>query len=202
VRRRLVVGLTGGIGSGKSAAAEEFARLGATVVDTDLIAHELTAAGGKAIEPVRRRFGDAAIGAGGAMDRAWMRQRAFSDPEAKKALEAILHPMIREESRRRIGAATGAYVVHAVPLLVESGDFRQRVDRVLVIDVPEALQVARVRARSALAEDAIRAIMRTQASRAERLAAADDVLDNSGTLDALRQGVRALHEKYLQLAQS
>jgi len=196
------VGLTGGIGSGKSAAAEEFARLGATVVDTDLIAHELTAAGGKAIEPVRRRFGDAAIGAGGAMDRAWMRQRAFSDPEAKKALEAILHPMIREESRRRIGAATGAYVVHAVPLLVESGDFRQRVDRVLVIDVPEALQVARVRARSALAEDAIRAIMRTQASRAERLAAADDVLDNSGTLDALRQGVRALHEKYLQLAQS
>jgi dephospho-CoA kinase len=110
--------------------------------------------------------------------------------------------MIREESRRRIGAATGAYVVHAVPLLVESGDFRQRVDRVLVIDVPEALQVARVRARSALAEDAIRAIMRTQASRAERLAAADDVLDNSGTLDALRQGVRALHEKYLQLAQS
>lgn len=196
------MGLTGGIGSGKSAAAEEFARLGATVVDTDLIAHELTAAGGKAIEPVRRRFGDAAIGAGGAMDRAWMRQRAFSDPEAKKALEAILHPMIREESRRRIGAATGAYVVHAVPLLVESGDFRQRVDRVLVIDVPEALQVARVRARSALAEDAIRAIMRTQASRAERLAAADDVLDNSGTLDALRQGVRALHEKYLQLAQS
>jgi len=196
------VGLTGGIGSGKSAAAEEFARLGATVVDTDLIAHELTAAGGKAIEPVRRRFGDAAIGAGGAMDRVWMRQRAFSDPEAKKALEAILHPMIREESRRRIGAATGAYVVHAVPLLVESGDFRQRVDRVLVIDVPEALQVARVRARSALAEDAIRAIMRTQASRAERLAAADDVLDNSGTLDALRQGVRALHEKYLQLAQS
>jgi len=202
VKRRLVVGLTGGIGSGKSAAAEEFARLGATVVDTDLIAHELTAAGGKAIEPVRRRFGDAAIGAGGAMDRAWMRQRAFSDPEAKKALEAILHPMIREESRRRIGAATGAYVVHAVPLLVESGDFRQRVDRVLVIDVPEALQVARVRARSGLAEDAIRAIMRTQASRAERLAAADDVLDNSGTLDALRQGVRALHEKYLQLAQS
>jgi dephospho-CoA kinase len=202
VRRKLVVGLTGGIGSGKSAAAEEFARLGATVVDTDLIAHELTAAGGKAIEPVRRRFGDAAIGAGGAMDRAWMRQRAFSDPEAKKALEAILHPMIREESRRRIGAATGAYVVHAVPLLVESGDFRQRVDRVLVIDVPEALQVARVRARSALAEDAIRAIMRAQASRAERLAAADDVLDNSGTLDALRHGVRALHEKYLQLAQS
>jgi dephospho-CoA kinase len=196
------VGLTGGIGSGKSAAAEEFARLGATVVDTDLIAHELTAAGGKAIEPVRQRFGDAAIGAGGAMDRAWMRQRAFSDPESKKALEAILHPMIREESRRRIGAATGAYVVHAVPLLVESGDFRQRVDRVLVIDVPEALQVARVHARSALAEDAIRAIMRTQASRAERLAAADDVLDNSGTLDALRQGVRALHEKYLQLAQS
>lgn len=202
MRRRLVVGLTGGIGSGKSAAADEFARLGASVVDTDLIAHALTAAGGKAIDPIRQRFGDAAIGADGAMDRAWMRARAFSDPDAKKALEAVLHPMIREESRRRIDAATGAYVVHVVPLLVESGDFRQRVDRVLVIDVPEALQIARVRARSGLAEDAVRAIIRTQASRADRLAAADEVLDNSGTLDALRQGVRALHEKYLQLAQS
>lgn len=196
------MGLTGGIGSGKSAAADEFARLGASVVDTDLIAHALTAAGGKAIDPIRQRFGDAAIGADGAMDRAWMRARAFSDPDAKKALEAVLHPMIREESRRRIDAATGAYVVHVVPLLVESGDFRQRVDRVLVIDVPEALQIARVRARSGLAEDAVRAIIRTQASRADRLAAADEVLDNSGTLDALRQGVRALHEKYLQLAQS
>jgi dephospho-CoA kinase len=195
------VGLTGGIGSGKSAAAEEFARLGATVVDTDVIAHELTRAGGKAIEPIRQRFGAGAIGANGAMDRAWMRERAFSDPPSKKDLEAILHPMIREESRRRIDAARGAYVVHVVPLLVESGDFRQRVDRVLVIDVPEALQVARVRSRG-LAEDAVRAIMRAQASREERLAAADDVLDNSGTIDALRQGVGALHEKYLQLAQS
>ena len=202
MRRKLVVGLTGGIGSGKSAAAEEFARLGATVVDTDLIAHELTAAGGRAIAPIRRRFGAAAIGADGAMDRSWMRSRAFSDPDAKKSLEAILHPMIREESRRRIDAAAGSYVVHVVPLLVESGDFRRRVDRVLVIDVPEALQVARVRSRSGLAEDAVLAIMRAQAPRAERLAAAHDVLDNSGTLDALRQGVRALHEKYLQLAQS
>jgi dephospho-CoA kinase len=196
------VGLTGGIGSGKSAAAEEFARLGATVVDTDLIAHELTAAGGSAIAAIRQRFGDAAIGPDGAMDRSWMRARAFSDPDAKKSLESILHPMIRAESRRRIDAATGSYVVHVVPLLVESGDFRQRVDRVLVIDVPEALQVARVRSRSGLAEEAVLAIMRAQAPRAQRLAAADDVLDNSGTLDALRQGVRALHENYLKLAPS
>jgi dephospho-CoA kinase len=194
-----VVGLTGGIGSGKSAASEEFGRLGATIVDTDVIAHELTATGGAALPEIEKRFG-AEFLAGGAMDRKRMRERVFADPAAKRTLEDILHPMIREESRRRIAGATGPYVVHVVPLLVESPDYRRRVDRVLVVDVPEDVQVARVGARSRLAEDEVRAIMHTQASRAERLAAADDVIDNAGSPESLRKQVAALHRKYLQLS--
>jgi dephospho-CoA kinase len=194
---KLVVGLTGGIGSGKSAAADEFARLGATVVDTDIIAHELTRAGGPAIPQLEKIFGKEAIGASGAMDRGKMRDRVFADPAAKQALEALLHPMIREESRRQIAAAQGPYVVHVVPLLLESADYRKRVDRVLVIDCPEDVQAARVRARSALPEAQVRAIMASQATRAARLAAADDVIDNSGSLDALRKQVGVLHRKYL-----
>jgi dephospho-CoA kinase len=196
---RFVVGLTGGIGSGKSAAADEFARLGATVVDTDAIAHQLTAPGGAALPQIARLFGKDFI-RDGKMDRQRMRERVFSDPAAKKMLEGLLHPLIREESGRRIAAAAGPYVVHVVPLLVESPDYRRRVDRVLVVDAPEEAQLARVRARSGLAEDEVRAIVRTQAARAARLAAADDVIDNAGPLDALRNQVAALHQKYLQFA--
>ena len=197
--KKFVVGLTGGIGSGKSAAADEFARLGATVVDTDVIAHQLTEAGGAAVPQIERLFG-ADLVSDGAMDRQRMRQRVFSDPGSKKTLEGLLHPLIREESQRRIGAATGPYVVHVVPLLVESPDYRRRVDRVLVVDVPEDLQLARVRARSRLAEDEVRAIIRSQASREARRAAADDIIDNAGALEALRNQVAALHQKYLQFA--
>ena len=193
-----VVGLTGGIGSGKSAVADEFARLGATVVDTDVIAHELTGPRGAAIPEVERIFGPALLAESGAMDRKKMRERVFADPVAKKALESLLHPMIREESRRRIAAARGPYVVHVVPLLVESADYRERVDRILVVDCPEEVQIERVRARSGLAEAEIRAIVASQATRAERLAAADDVIDNRGTIDALRKQVAAFHHKYLQ----
>ena len=194
--RRLVVGLTGGIGSGKSAAADEFARLGASVVDTDAIAHELTGPGGAALGEIERAFGPDFI-AEGRMDRGRMRAHVFAQPRARRQLEGILHPMIREESDRRIASATGPYVVHVIPLLVESGEYGRRVDRVLVVDAPEAAQVERVRARG-LAEEAIRAIMATQASRADRLAAADDVIDNGGSLESLRRQVGALHEKYLQ----
>jgi len=193
----LVVGLTGGIGSGKSAAADEFARLGATVVDTDAIAHELTEQGGGAVPQIERLFGQEFV-RDGRMDRSRMRQRVFGDASAKEALESLLHPLIREESKRRIAAATGPYVVHVVPLLVESPDYRRRVDRVLVVDAPEEIRVARVRERSGLAEDEVRAIMRTQAARDTRLAAADDVIDNAGPLEALRKQVAVLHEKYLQ----
>jgi dephospho-CoA kinase len=194
------VGLTGGIGSGKSAAADEFEQLGAAVVDTDVIARELTEKGGAALAGIEQRFGKAFIDASGAMDRKKMRDHVFADASAKRALEALLHPMIREESARRIAAAHAPYVVHVVPLLIESPDYRRRVDRVLVVDAPEDTQVARVRARSGLPEDAVRAIMRTQVPRAERLAAADDVIDNAGSRDALRNQVAALHQKYLQFA--
>lgn len=197
-----VVGLTGGIGSGKSAAAEEFARLGATVVDTDAIAHELTAPGGGALPELERIFGREALGASGAMDRAKMRSRVFADPAARQALEALLHPLIGEESEKRIAAAKGPYVIHVVPLLVESPDYRSRVDRVLVIDAPEALQVERVRLRSGLSEAEVRAILAAQASREARLAAADDVIENRGTIQALRKQVAAFHRKYLEYSQA
>jgi len=197
-----VIGLTGGIGSGKSAAADEFARLGATLVDTDVIAHALTAPGGAAVAPVRALFGEDCIDASGAMDRAKVRARVFADPAARRQLEGILHPLIRRESAARVAAATGAYVVLVVPLLVESADYRARVDRVLVVDCPVELQVSRVRARSGLSEDEARRIIAAQVSREMRLAVADDVIDNSGTLEALYAQVQRLHERYLELAQA
>jgi dephospho-CoA kinase len=195
-----VVGLTGGIGCGKSAAADEFSRLGATVVDADAIAHELTGKNGLAVPEIKKLFGEKAIGPDGAMDRQKMREHIFSNPAAKKNLEDLLHPMIREESARRIAAATGPYVVYVVPLLVESGNPRRGMNRVLVVDAPEETQLARVRMRSALPTHEVSAIIAAQARRAERLAAADDVIDNGGTLDALRKQVAALHRKYLQFA--
>ena len=194
-----VVGLTGGIGSGKSSAADEFARLGATVVDTDVIAHELTGQGGAALAQIERIFGKDFLESN-ALNRKKMREHVFSNPAAKKKLEALLHPMIREESARRIAAAAGPYVVYVVPLLVESGDPRRGVNRVLVVDAPAEAQLARVRMRSALGADEVSAIIAAQAGRAERLAAADDVIDNSGTPDTLRKQVAALHRKYLQFA--
>ncbi len=197
---QFVVGLTGGIGSGKSAAAEEFARLGATVVDTDVIARELTAAGGAALPHIQRHFGKAFITADGAMDREAMRKHVFADPAAKLALERLLHPMIRAEADRRMAAAKGPYVVYVVPLLIESGGQRDRVRRVLVIDAPEALQVKRVRLRSGLSEKEIRSIIAQQAARSARLAAADDVIENSGSLDARRKQVAALDARYRKMA--
>jgi len=202
MKKRLIVGLTGGIGSGKSTVAEEFARLGAAIIDTDAIAHELTQKGGAAIPDVEQIFGKGFV-RDGVMDRQRMRDHVFANPEAKRQLEGLLHPMIREESRRRIAAAfrenAGPYVVHVVPLLVESGEYRGRVDRVLVVDCPEEKQIARVRERG-LGDREVRAILAAQAPRAERLAAADDVIDNGGTRDALLKQVAALHQKYLQFA--
>lgn len=195
--RRFIVGLTGGIGSGKSAAAERFAALGAAVVDTDAIAHELTGSGGDAIAGIREQFGDTLIDRTGALDRAAMRALVFADPVARKRLEAILHPLIRAESARRCRAAATPYVVLAVPLLIESGHWQQRCDRICVIDCPEDEQVRRVIARSGLSAEQVRAIMATQATRKTRLAAADDIVDNSGDLAALHRQIYALHDRYL-----
>ena len=199
-KRPYIVGLTGGIGSGKSAATAHFAALGASVVDTDLIAHALTAPGGAAIEAIRRTFGADMLTPDGSLDRAAMRALAFQRPAARRQLEAILHPMIRDESTRQCREASGPYVVVAVPLLIESGTYRERCNRICVVDCPEDLQVARVRQRNSLPEEQVRSIMAAQASRAQRLAAADDVIDNSGTLAELEAQVERLHAAYLAAA--
>ncbi|CAL93348.1 dephospho-CoA kinase [Azoarcus olearius] len=200
MKRPYVVGLSGGIGSGKSAAADRFAHLGATLVDTDAIAHALTGPGGAAMPQIAAHFGSACITADGRMDREAMRALVFSRPAARRELEAILHPMIRTESDRQVAAAPSPYVILAIPLLVESGTARARCDRICIVDCPEALQIERVRARSGLEEAQILAIMQAQASRAERLAVADDVIDNSTTLSALHAQVDILHARYLALA--
>ena len=195
-----VVGLTGGIGSGKSAAADAFAALGVSVVDTDVIAHELTAAGGAAMPALVAAFGAEVAAVDGALDRARMRRLVFADPAARERLEAILHPLIRALSAERCRLALSPYVILAVPLLVESGTYRERCDRIVAVDCPESLQISRVMARNGLAEAEVRAIMVTQASRAERLAVADDVIANDDDLANLEKQVGELHRKYLQLS--
>lgn len=197
---RFVVGLTGGIGSGKSAAAECFARRHVTVVDTDVIAHALTNANGAAMPAIIATFGEQIVTPEGALDRAAMRERVFSDATARRQLEGILHPMIREESDRLCQEGTSNYVILAVPLLIESGSYRDRCHRICVVDCSPETQIARVRTRSKLGDAQIGAIMATQASRAERLAAADDVIDNSGNLDALDRQVAQLDHLYRELA--
>ncbi|WP_035625836.1 dephospho-CoA kinase [Herminiimonas sp. CN] len=194
------VGLSGGIGSGKSTVADLFAARGAAVVDTDLIAHRLCAPDGAAIGAIRDQFGAAFIDADGAMNRAAMRDRVFSDPAAKQRLEAILHPLIRAETERAAQQAQGDYLMLVVPLLVESGDWARRVTRVLVIDCPESLQIQRVIQRNNLSEAQVRAIMASQATRAARLAAADDVILNDADAGALLPQVERLHALYLSLA--
>jgi dephospho-CoA kinase len=192
--------LTGGIGSGKSTVAGMFAALGAAVIDTDLIAHQLTAPEGVALPEIRAGFGDAFITEQGAMDRAKMRACIFSDPAAKARLESILHPLIRIETERAAAHAEGAYLMFVVPLLVESGTWKQRVSRVLVVDCDEQTQIRRVTTRNGLPEPQVRAIMATQASRQQRLAAADDVIDNDGDIVTLPPQVERLHASYAALA--
>lgn len=195
-----VIGLTGGIGSGKSTAARMFGELGAAIIDTDDIAHELTAPGGGAMPAIRERFGSDFLTQSGALDRARMRLLVFRDEDSKKILESILHPLIRAESVTRIAASRRPYVVVVVPLLLETGAYRELTDRVLVVDCPEAEQVHRVMQRSGIAEGDVRAIMAAQLPRAERLARADDVLENIGSIANLRRQVARLHAKYLELA--
>lgn len=199
----MIVGLTGGIGSGKSVLADLLGELGAAVVDTDAIAHELTAPHGPAMAAIRQAFGDTVVATDGGLDRVAMRQLAFTTPAARRALEAILHPLIRVESERRCRAALarGApYALLVVPLLVESGDFRQRVDRIAVVDCDDQTRLARVVARNGLAVAEVERIMATQASRAARLAAADDVVANDSNLMTLRRRAEELHRQYLALA--
>jgi dephospho-CoA kinase len=194
------VGLTGGIGSGKTTVADLFAERGAAVIDTDRIAHSLTAPGGAAMPALAAEFGPDYLTPDGALDRARMRALVFSDPAARARLEAILHPRIRAATNAAAALAQGPYVIFVVPLLVESGGWKERVTRVLAVDCPEQLQVERVMARNALPEAQVRAIMAAQATRQQRLAAADDVVVNDDGLAALVAQVEPLHAFYLSEA--
>ena len=197
---RFIVGLTGGVGSGKSTVADFFVAKGIALVDADAIAHELTGPGGGAMPALVAEFGPAVANAQGALDRAAMRQLAFADIGAKIRLEGILHPLIRQISAERCQAAVSPYVILAVPLLVESGGYRQRCQQIIVVDCPESLQIERVMARSGLAVDAVKAIMAAQASRSQRLAVADDVVMNDGGLEEIAAQIEILHQKYLRLS--
>jgi len=195
------IGLTGGIGCGKTTVSERFAALGATVIDTDEIARELTRPDGAAISAIGDAFGKGLLTGNGALDRDKMRQLVFADPEAKRTLERILHPLIRREAARQIAAARESpYVILVVPLLIETGAYRELIRRTLVVDCEESLQIARTRRRSSLSEDEVRAIMATQATREQRLAAADDIVTNDGDIGQLEARVSALHRTYLALA--
>ncbi|WP_434645147.1 dephospho-CoA kinase [Achromobacter piechaudii] len=197
------IGLTGGIGSGKTRVADMLQEWGATLVDTDEIARALTAPGGAAMPAIEAEFGPSALTVDGALNREWMRERAFSDPAARRRLEAVLHPIITEETLRQAAAARGSYLVFVVPLLVESlARWRSRVDRICVVDCDPDTQVARVQARSGLTEPAIRRIMAAQAARQTRLDMADDVITNDGATspEQLRAQAKTLHDRWLALA--
>ncbi|MDR5855452.1 dephospho-CoA kinase [Caballeronia sp. LZ062] len=196
------IGLTGGIGSGKSTVADLFAAHGVPLVDTDLIAHQMTAPGGLAMPLVASGFGSAFVARDGSLDRAKMRELVFADDTARARLEAILHPLIRAETERQRAAAGGAYHIVVVPLLVESGNWASRVSRVLVVDCPVETQIARVMRRNGFTREQVLAIIAKQASREARLAAADDAVlnDAAATLNSLALDVAALHARYLKLA--
>jgi dephospho-CoA kinase len=194
------IGLTGGIGSGKSLVADLFAAQGAAVIDTDHVAHELTAAGGLAMPLIQQSFGDAFLTRDGALDRSRMREHVFTHAAARQQLEKILHPLIAQETEAAAKRSAGDYLVFVVPLLVESGRWVDRVDRVLVVDCPEAMQIDRVQARNQFSVAQVEAIMATQVQRSERLAVADDVIVNDGPRETVVAAVERLHREYLALA--
>jgi dephospho-CoA kinase len=198
---RLRIGLTGGIASGKSTVAQRFLELGIPVIDADEAARAVVEPGTPGLALVVARFGSGVVGKKGELDRRALREVIFSDPGLRKELEAILHPLIRVEMQRRAQAARGPYLVMAIPLLVEGGGARDRVDRILVVDADEVAQLQRVMARDGSTMEQARAILASQASRSARLAAADDVLANTGTVTDLRQAVDRLHDRYVRLAE-
>jgi dephospho-CoA kinase len=194
------VGLTGGIGSGESSAARIFASLGAGMVDVDDVSHALTRPGGAAIAEIRAQFGAQAIADDGSLNRARMRELIFADGSAKQRLDAILHPMIGIQARTQVAASQAPYVTLAVPLLLEREAYHDLTQRIAVVDCSEATQIRRTMRRSAISEAAVRAIMAAQLPRAQRLAHADDVINNDGGEDELRRQVTVLHLRYIDLA--
>ena len=195
-----VVGLTGGIGCGKSAVAAAFGARGVDVTDTDLVAHRLSAPGAAGYDAIVSAFGADVLDSTGAIDRAHLRQLVFSDEALRHRLEAVLHPLIREATLREIAQWSSPYGIVVVPLLLERGGLTSVVDRILVVDCTEEQQIERVKARSGLAEREVRAIMAAQVSRSERLAAANDVIDNSGPRESIVPAVAVLDRRYRDLA--
>jgi dephospho-CoA kinase len=200
--RRLRIGLTGGIASGKSTVAGRFRELGIPVIDADQSSRSVVAPGQPGLEAVVARFGEGLLTADGELDRRALRRLIFADPRKRRDLEAILHPLIRADMERRVLQTVGPYVILEIPLLVEAGGVRDRVDRVLVVDANESAQLQRLMARDAESLEGAGAILAAQANRAARLKAADDVLMNSGTVTELRQAVDRLHQRYLRLAEA
>ncbi len=200
MKRRLRIGLTGGIASGKSTVAARLTELGVPVIDADEAARKVVEPGQPGLAAVIERFGSGILAADGTLNRGTLRTLVFADPGSRRDLEAILHPLIRAEMESREASAAGPYAVLSIPLLVESGSL-DRVDRILVVDVDESIQVRRVMARDHCSEEQARAILSAQASRADRRRAADDVIENSGSVSDLRQAVDRLHEGYLELAE-
>jgi dephospho-CoA kinase len=198
--RRLRIGLTGGIASGKSTVAQRFTDLRVPVIDADVAARAVVASGTPGLVRVIERFGPGVLAQNGELDRRALRDLIFSNPGARRDLESILHPLIRADMERSADQAVGPYIVMAIPLLIEGGP-SDRVDRILVVDVDGAVQLRRVMERDGCTEEQARAILASQASRSARLAAADDVLQNTGTVMDLRQAVDRLHERYLRLAE-
>jgi dephospho-CoA kinase len=198
----LVIGLTGGIGSGKSEVARAFAARGVEIADADQAAHAVSAGGMAGFDAVVATFGNDAVGEDGELDRPWLRRRVFGDAEARSRLEAILHPLIRSYLEHEIEGWTGDYGILCVPLLMERGGLRSRVARVLVVDCPEEEQVRRVVMRSGLSPEDVRAVMATQISRVARLAGADDIIDNGGSMADLAPQVARLDAFYREFAAS
>ena len=195
----LRVALTGGIASGKSTVADMFEGLGATIIDTDIIAREVVAPGEPALDAIRHEFGDGVFDADGALDRAQLRRIVFADDDARERLEAILHPIIRERTMAQAASAGGEYQVIVVPLLVES-PLRDFADRIVVVDCDEKAQIRRLMARDAESEGQARRILAAQSSREQRLAIADDIVSNDGELTATLAQVEKLHQRYRALA--
>ena len=196
-----LIGLTGGIGSGKTAVSDLLAKLGAGIVDTDLIAHQITAPNGAAISLIEKQFGPDFIADDGALQRDKMRSLVFTKPEARKSLEAITHPLIRQEASRQalqLSEAGVPYLVFVVPLLIESGSWKSLIDHLVLVDCPEETQIKRVMQRSNLAQEEVERILGAQASREERLKHADVVIENQGSLEELEAEVQNLHHKILQ----
>jgi len=196
----LKIGLTGGIGSGKTSVSDFFAGLGVPVIDTDVIARQLTVHDGTALPAIRAIWGESVMRADGELDRDALRRRIFADPEERRQLESILHPLIRRQVVAALAELDAPYAVVVIPLLVETGNYRELLDRILVVDCPESLQLERVRARSGLSVEEVSAIISAQADRTSRIAAADDVISNDADKRSLRDQVAAIDAKYREIA--